>query len=242
MGVGGRPGWGGAVLGLWGSSSRCSHTHTGEGQVQTQQAQSPVPRAQPAEPSPGAVQARAEGPLGTSCEVLIELLASTWEDGGPGRCPAGSGVGGRASSSISVDGSFPKIRVAKPSLEALLGLCCLQARLVEEVGPNPCSLGLPFLHPSVCLPDCPAIRALLNPPSALSQALCCQHGLEQRFAELWKALGRSDLPRPCRTGAGLGQDGQQSQRPVAGSGTRSLSLVPPSRCICPSPGTHTVCV
>lgn len=28
MGVGGRPGWGGAVLGLWGSSSRCSHTHT----------------------------------------------------------------------------------------------------------------------------------------------------------------------------------------------------------------------
>ena len=120
-------------------------------------------------------------------------------------------VGGRASSSISVDGSFPKTQVAKPSLEALLGLWCLQARLVEEGGPNPClscSLGLP-LHPLVYLPDCPAILALLTPPSALCQALCCQHRLEQRFAELWKALGRSDLPRPCRTGTAWGRMGSR---------------------------------
>ena len=49
----------------WGSRhrevrGRCKHT---------QQAQSPAPRAQPAEPTPGVVEAWTAGPLGTWCQV-----------------------------------------------------------------------------------------------------------------------------------------------------------------------------
>lgn len=86
----------------------------------------------------------------------------------------------------------------------------------RRVGPL-CRPGSPSsAHPSVFPTDCPSI---LPPPTApaLCQALGPQHRHRQRVAELWRALGQSDLLRPLQA-RGVPGGGQVEDRGRPGGG------------------------
>lgn len=87
--------------------------------------------------------------------------------------------------------------------------------LVEEVGTNPCLscwLGLPFTHPLVCLPDCPAILSLLPLLLLCARPWVPSMGMSKGLLSWGGLWGRVTCPGPCRTGAGLAQEGQWGQR------------------------------
>lgn len=145
---------------------------------------------------------------------------------------------GRASTHIRVAGFFPQIQAAKPSLAAWLGCGISEPGLVVEGGPS-LPIGLPFVHSSISLPVCPSILSPPTPPPALCRALGPQHGPEQGFAELWRALGQSDLLRPLqgrgRPGAGGPVGSEPSPQalwePLPGSASQAHLLLS-FDCVC----------
>ena len=131
---------------------------------------------------------------------------------------------------------FPqRCKPPSPPWQPCRGCDISEPGLVVVGGPSP-PAGLPFVHSSVFLTDCPSILSPLTPPPVLCQALGPQQGHRQRFAELWRALGQRDLLRPLQAWSSRAN----GVRDQPTSPVENPSLVPPPRPIGWSPWTVRV--